>query len=131
MGKYSPLKSFLIERHTEEIPMTFKEIEVLIGGELPPVAFKHRAWWSNNPSNNVMTRAWLEAGYKTEKVDMADEKLVFVRADGDRPPSPISPQAIPVKGFLARVQERLAGTVTVSPDIDIMAPLDEKWDAEQ
>lgn len=33
--------------------------------------------WSNNPGNWVMTRAWLKAGYKTERVDMKHEKLVF------------------------------------------------------
>ena len=131
MGKYTPLKSFLLERHTDEVPMTFKEIETLIGGELPPVAFRHRAWWSNNASNNVMTRAWLEAGYKTEKVDMADEKLVFVRAHSHEGQPPVPPRAAPAKGFLARLQERLAGTVTIPPGVDITAPLDEKWDAER
>ena len=62
MAKYEPLRVFLSHRAEDEVPMTFHEIEGLIGAPLPPVAFKHRAWWSNNPSNSVITSAWLEAG---------------------------------------------------------------------
>ncbi|MCB1416552.1 MAG: hypothetical protein KDJ64_09080, partial [Nitratireductor sp.] len=42
--------------------------------------------WSNNPSNNVMTKEWLAAGYETESVDVAGEKLVFRKCG--RPTSP-------------------------------------------
>ena len=35
---------------------------------LPPTAQAQRAWWSNNASNNVMTRVWLEAGFRTERL---------------------------------------------------------------
>ncbi|MEA2936481.1 MAG: hypothetical protein QOD74_3127, partial [Variibacter sp.] len=59
--------------------MTFAEIERITGSKLPPKAQHQRAWWSNNPSNNVMTKVWLEAGYETERVDMAGRKLVFRR----------------------------------------------------
>ena len=65
--------------------MTFGEIERVIGAPLPPAALKHRALWSNNPSNWVMTKAWLAAGYETEKVDMEDCKLVFRKATSDAP----------------------------------------------
>ena len=41
--------------------------------KLPPKAQHHRAWWSNNPSNNVMTRVWLSAGYESTQVDMEAE----------------------------------------------------------
>jgi len=47
--------------------------------ELPPKAQHHRAWWSNNASNNVMTKVWLEAGYESARVDMSARKLVFRR----------------------------------------------------
>ncbi len=129
MGKYTPLKSFLSERHTTEVPMSFNEIERLIGGQLPPVAFKHRAWWSNNPTNNVMTQAWLEAGYETERVDMAARKLVFVRTGAARAPAPSSHEGSS-KTLLDRLRDRLAGTVTIPAGVDITQPLGERWDAE-
>ena len=76
-SKYEPLKTFLSESGRAEIPMAFDEIEATIGCKLPPKAAGYPAWWSNNPSNNPMTRAWLEAGYKSESVDTKNRKLVF------------------------------------------------------
>ena len=120
MGKYDPLKGFLATRQSQEVPMSFHDIEKLIDAPLPPVAYKHRAWWSNNPSNSVITRAWLDAGYKTERVDMGSRKLVFRR---ERP-------APPGEGIIARLQRNLAGTVHIPEGVDITEPTGEVWDAE-
>lgn len=103
--------------------MSFREIEGLIGATLPPVAFRHRAWWSNNPSNSVITRAWLDAGYRTERVDMGSQKLVFRRAE----PATRRPQP----GWLARLREELGGTVRIAPHWDLTNPTGEPWDAER
>lgn len=128
MSKYSPLKSFLTARHAQEVPMSFHEIEALIDAPLPPVAFKHRAWWSNNPSNSVITRAWLDAGYKTERVDMGSRKLVFRRAVDAARPSGLHAQR---SNIVERVQAALAGTVHIPEGVDITAPTDEVWEADQ
>src|ERR1700753_3152290 len=79
MGKYEPLGAFLRSQSTQEVALTFREIERITGVKLPPKAQHHRAWWSNSPSNNVMTKVWLDAGYETIQVDMAARKLVFRR----------------------------------------------------
>ena len=76
-SKYEPLKTFLSESGQAEIPMAFEEIEAIIGCKLPSKASGYPAWWSNNPSNNPMTRAWLDAGYKSERVDTKNCKLIF------------------------------------------------------
>lgn len=78
MGKYEPLGQFLRAQRRERIAMSFAEIERILGRKLP-ASKQHRAWWSNNPDNNVMTREWLEAGYETESVDIPAQKLVFRR----------------------------------------------------
>ena len=70
MSKYGSLTTYLSGKKQTSIPMTFKKIEGVLGAKLPPSAYNHRAWWSNNPTNNVMTHAWLKAGYKTASVDM-------------------------------------------------------------
>jgi len=78
MSKYEPLQRFL--EHAAQrahIPMTFAEIETVLGGKLPASSRRHRAWWSNNPTNNVMTYAWLNAGYETADVDLGAERLTF------------------------------------------------------
>ena len=78
MAKYEMLGTFLGQQTTSEIPMTFAEIERVIGHPLPRSS-RYPAWWSNNPSNNVMTKIWLKAGFKTEQVSIESRKLVFRR----------------------------------------------------
>src|ERR1700716_3960598 len=79
MGKYEPLGAFLRNQRAQEVSLTFSDIEKITGVKLPPKAQHHRAWWSNNSSNNVMTKVWLEAGYESARVDMSARKLVFRR----------------------------------------------------
>jgi hypothetical protein len=79
-SKYQPLTAHLRAQRANRVPMSFTEIERVVGTKLPPSAGSHRAWWSNNPTNNVMTKAWLEAGFQSEQVDLDGRKLVFKRA---------------------------------------------------
>ena len=76
-SRYAPLTAHLHKLGRAEISMTFEDIEAVLGFKLPPRASTHRAWFSNNPTNNPMTRAWLAAGYKSASVDMDNRKLVF------------------------------------------------------
>ncbi|WP_417470136.1 hypothetical protein [Maricaulis sp.] len=77
--KYTPLEHHLKAQPLTRVELSFSDIERIIGAELPPSARRHRAWWSNNPSNSVATYAWLNAGYRSTRVDMASERLVFER----------------------------------------------------
>jgi hypothetical protein len=79
MSKYEALGAFLRNQPGDRVPMSFVQIERVTGTKLPPSAFKHRPWWSNNPTNSVMTRVWLDAGFESEQVDMATRRLVFRR----------------------------------------------------
>jgi len=79
MGKYDDFGKYLKRQKRRRIPMSFKEIERVLGFSLPKSAYVHREWWSNHPSNNPLTQVWLDAGYETEQVDMEAQKLVFRR----------------------------------------------------
>jgi hypothetical protein len=127
MSKYEPLKRFLERQDATEIPLRFAEIEEIIDAKLPPAAHRHRAWWSNNPSNNVMTRSWLAAGYVSERVDIAAERIVFRRQPSGRPPRDATPKA----GFLDRIRAHLGGTAKVADGVDLTRPTGEPWDAER
>src|ERR1700750_83474 len=81
MGKYTRLGEYLQAQSASEIAMTFAQIEKVIGGKLPPNSPHYPAWWSNNPSNNVMTKVWLTAGFRTEQVDTKARKVVFRRIE--------------------------------------------------
>jgi len=80
-SKYAALGRYLREHRNESlITMSFAEVEQLTGTTLP-ASKRYPAWWSNNPSNNPMTKIWLAAGFRTEQVDVAGEKLVFKNHD--------------------------------------------------
>lgn len=127
MTKYEPLTRFLATQRTQEVPMSFTDIEKVLGFSLPEKASGIRAWWSNNPSNNVMTKAWLAAGYVTERVDMGSRRLVF-RLAQDKGPASGAGKGDP--GFLDRIRARLGGTVTIADGVDLTDPMGEVWDAE-
>lgn len=130
MGKYDPLTAFLDRAGGDEVPMTFAEIERVTGHTLP-ASKKYPAWWSNNAANNVMTRAWLAAGFQTERVDISGEKLVFRRIAAETG-APGAPQAPEMEGtLLDRLRARLGGMVTVAPGVDLTAPVSDIWDAER
>lgn len=126
MGKYDPLKAFLGKQRAIEVPLTFQEIEKITGVKLPPKAQHHRAWWSNNPSNNVMTRAWLEAGYESAQVDLSARRLVFRRVgkvetiERNGPPAAKPGERHPLFGALKEV-------TIIPPGVDLTEPADPDW----
>jgi hypothetical protein len=143
MSKYEPLRKYLENRRFDEVPMTFAEIEKVIGFKLPEKSQQHRAWWSNNASNSVMTKAWLAAGYRTERVDMAGRRLVFRRAkDAPNPPrgrahGPIllehASSGSGESGAKNTKRNRhplfgaFADVITIPPGVDLTAPADPTW----
>ena len=140
MSKYSALGSYLSKQFGSEIPMTFAQIEKVTGVKLPPKAQHHRAWWSNNPSNNVMTKVWLDAGFQTEQVDMASRKLVFKRKDrgAGSPPSDTaggmseeSREFTPPENVTRHpALGAMKGSFTIEPGYDLTKPVytDEEWE---
>lgn len=104
MSKYDGLGTHLRRQKGSEVPMTFSEIEDATGTKLPPKAQHSRAWWSNNPSNNVMTKIWLDAGFETAQVDIPGRKLVFKRV-----------RRSPLLGAMK-------GTFSVDPSWDLTKP---------
>ena len=87
MNKYEPLTHHLMAQKISNYNLKFNEIEKIIQDKLPASAYKHRAWWSNNPNNSVMTKAWLDAGWISSDVDLEGQKLVF-RRKRQPPPQP-------------------------------------------
>ncbi len=80
MSKYAPLGRHLASRTDETWRTTFPEIEKLLGFTLPDSARKHPAWWAND-QQGIRASVWLEAGWRTEELSIASEKVVF-RRDG-------------------------------------------------
>jgi len=122
MGKYEALGNFLSKHKATHIRMSFADIERVIGGKLP-ASQRYPAWWSNNPSNNPMTRVWLDAGFQTEQVDTAGRKLVFRRATTPSSGGDAGPRGQhPLFGCMR-------GTITIEANTDLAAPADPEWAA--
>lgn len=146
MSKYRALRTYLEGRSTDAVPMTFAEIERLLGFKLPR-SQAYPAWWSNNPTNNVMTNEWLAAGYKTEQVDIAGRKLVFRRIPGPQAAKPApgfeeasimpefkplsaAPPPEPVGGKTRRRHPgfgALKDVTWIAPGVDLTEPAYPEW----
>ncbi|MCR6660240.1 MAG: hypothetical protein NVV72_13200 [Asticcacaulis sp.] len=127
MSKYDPLEDYL-KQSGDEVPMGFSEIEHVLGFELPPSSRRQRAWWSNNTSNNVMTRAWIDAGFETAEVDMAAEKLTFKRTK--KPVMKSIVKTAPSHPDYVKVHPAwgaMKGMLTIPKDLDLTQPADPDW----
>lgn len=122
MSKYEPLGQFLKQQKHEFVPMTFSEIERVLHSKLPN-SKKYPAWWSNNPSNNVMTKQWLDAGYETESVDIERGKLVFRR----KAAAVTKISDLESKFFFGS----LKSMITLAPDFDPTEPTGKDWTAAE
>jgi len=80
MSKYEPLGRFLRRQRTDQVNLTFGEIERLLGAFLPK-ASRSDDWWTNGPSPHVS--AWRSAGFEACPQARA-EQVRFQR----RPASP-------------------------------------------
>ena len=139
MGKYEPLTEFLRKQRSNRIEMTFAEIQDVLGAKLPPSASLYRAWWSNNPNNNVMTLAWRNAGYLTEKVDIRNDRVVFRRIGAQQ----VEPLSAEDQKHIVRSKRWygddgvkktrhplfgwMKGSVSIPVGVDLTEPADPEW----
>ena len=81
-GKYAPLYRYLLSLWPEtEWRAGFGEVERVLGFRLPDSARLHRPWWANSRkgSGHSHALAWQAAGWRTARVDLEAETLVFER----------------------------------------------------
>ena len=74
-NKYRHLTTYL-ESANSPVRLTFKELEKIIGFELPSSAYKHREFWANTKSHSIAL-SWLSVGYKTVEVSIENEYVIF------------------------------------------------------
>ncbi|MCL2630142.1 MAG: hypothetical protein FWD49_01295 [Firmicutes bacterium] len=77
-GKYRYLSDYLLSSNEDVIPLTFGEIEKILGEKLPPSAREHRAMWANTQTHSL-SRAWFNIGFRTTEVDIDNERVKFER----------------------------------------------------
>ena len=138
MSKYDRLGPYLREQATDIFPMTFAEIERVVGSKLPK-SQEYPAWWSNSTTNNVMTQIWLDAGYRTEQVDTVRKRLVFKRVASGNKTTGMTEEAREFEPDQTKGEKKprrsplfgaLKGTFTIAPGYDLTSPVysPEEWE---
>ena len=82
-GKYTPLENYLrdLPESQREVKLRFEEIERILKSKLPSSAYEDRRWWDKETEgNHVSVRAWSNAGWKIESLDVKEKWVKLVRA---------------------------------------------------
>ena len=79
--KYRPLTDYLLEVNSNEIALTYTDIENIIGEKLPNSAYKYKAWWGNFDETHSHSAGWTNAGFEVANVReiLLTHKVVFNR----------------------------------------------------
>jgi len=76
--KYSPFTSYLKFRagFTDTVKLSFAKIDGIMGENLPMTAYREEKWWNNSP-DDAHTKAWLNAGWNVQEVNLKEGYVVF------------------------------------------------------
>ena len=85
-AKYDPLRIWLNNHTSDRIRVSFREMEAILGFELPPSARTRPQWWANAGGSHVQAAAWMDAGRRARQLDLSGEQVTFESAA--RRPSP-------------------------------------------
>ena len=79
-GKYDALERYLSGVPERSVTLSFQRIEDILGDLLPNNARDDHSWWANtrNPGR-AQPRAWMDAGWKVEEVNLTAQSVTFVR----------------------------------------------------
>jgi hypothetical protein len=124
-SKYGGITAHLKFRgaFTRLVRLSFARIDGLIGSNLPMSAYRDETWWSNSPLS-AHARAWLDAGWEVQEVNLKEGYVVFkkVRAvpfkrskrakrDMDKPFTPVPVRApkrkVPSKTRASKLYARI------------------------
>jgi hypothetical protein len=85
MAKYDPLRDYLRKQKTDELELSFVEMERKIGYMLPKSASQPQ-WWANTTdpaTTHVQRKAWGDAGFDAFLIAGADRvRFKRVRSPG-------------------------------------------------
>ncbi len=82
-SKYAPLTMHLANVTESPIEFSFSEIEKILGFELPDSAYLYQAWWANEKTGtHSHARSWINASFKTSKVDLNSKTVTFFKEKG-------------------------------------------------
>jgi len=81
-GKYTPLENYLrtLPANREVVTLGFAQIEEILKSKLPSSAYEDLRWWQHETEgNHISKRAWANAGWKVERVEVEKKRVKLVR----------------------------------------------------
>ncbi|MEP6895868.1 MAG: hypothetical protein ABI986_09705 [Chloroflexota bacterium] len=81
-GKYAPLEKYLraLPNSQKEVTLGFRQIEKILNAALPLSAYEDQRWWEHaTEGNHVNARAWTNAGWKIESLDVRQMRVQLIR----------------------------------------------------
>ena len=81
-GKYTPLENYLLTlpKSKRALILSFEQIEGILKFKLPSSAYEDERWWMREKEgNHVNLRAWTNAGWRIENVDINRKLARLVR----------------------------------------------------
>jgi hypothetical protein len=82
-GKYMPLETYLhnLPASQGEVTLGFEQIERILASDLPASAYEDQRWWQHETEGNHRNpRAWFNAGWRVESLDVNARWVKLVRA---------------------------------------------------
>jgi hypothetical protein len=77
---FAGFRRFFETLQDDQITLSFDRIEELIGEPLCASARKHHTYWHPSPTHTIC-RAWMDNGYRTAGVSLANEEITFKKSD--------------------------------------------------
>ena len=80
--KYLPLDDWFHTQPetTQQIELTFDQVEAILGSPLPKSATKLKTWWTNvQPKIQSHRTTWLNHGWRVADFDLQARRVRFVR----------------------------------------------------
>ena len=79
--RFFALKEKLARSDAASITLSFKDIERITGSSLPAFALKSKGWWYPRKDRNTIAEAWIQEGYRLERIDLEKKRLTLKREE--------------------------------------------------
>jgi hypothetical protein len=119
MSKYSKLTEHLVSWDSDDLTVSFEELEKILGFPLPRSAYSYPAWWANQAGEgHSQSSAWQSVGWRTGELDIANERVSFSRRAATPTQKRVPPgSSIGKNGLtIAEAKAGLAAFYGVPPD---------------
>jgi hypothetical protein len=121
MSKYDALKQHLSDLEGERWGASFREIEGILGFELPASAREYPAWWANQQNGQrVQCGSWMTAGWNTVDLNLPSEEVTFLRVEDRTTANAVGEStgegAPTLTNEIRTAKARIASVAGVSPD---------------